>query len=142
QRTIGWLVPTDAAGGGNGDVGSPAAFRSFAYTGPGALPAGARSTGEPNDRRFERIELPNGIVVLGQAQPGDPAVSVRLRTHAGAQLDPDGQDGLAYLTGRMLLRGSAGRSFEAINDMTDGLGAAIGVGPGRIHTDLSLKCLI
>ncbi|MCC6703585.1 MAG: insulinase family protein, partial [Thermomicrobiales bacterium] len=142
QRTVGLLIPTDGKSGGGGSVEAPAAFRRFAFTGNGALPAGAVASGEPNDRRFERIELPNGIVVLGQAQPGDPAVSVRLRSHAGSQFDPAGQDGLAYLTGRMLLRGSAGRNFEAINDITDGLGASIGVGPGRIHTDISLKCLI
>ena len=142
QRTVGLLIPTDGPGGGNADVASPAAFRSFAFTGQGALPAGAVATGEPNDRRFERIELPSGIVVLGQAQPGDPAISVRLRSAGGAQLDPDGKDGLAYLTGRMLLRGSGGRTFEEINDITDGLGASIGVGPGKINTDLSFKCLI
>jgi zinc protease len=140
QRTVGLLIPTDGSGGGAA-VAAPAAFRRFAFTGA-SLPSGAIENGEPNERRFERIELPNGVVVLGQAQPGDPAVSVRLRVHAGAQLDPEGKDGLAYLTGRMLLRGSGGATFEAMNDLTDGLGAAIGVGPGRIHTDLSIKCLI
>jgi zinc protease len=140
QRTVGQLIPT---GGGGGDhAEQSAAFRMFAFTGSPALPAGATNTGAPNDRHFGRIELANGIVVLGQAQPDDPAVSVRIRSHAGAQLDPDGKDGLAYLTGRMLLRGSAGRSFEQINDITDGLGAAIGVGPGRISTDISIKCLV
>ena len=78
--------------------------------------------------------------VLGQAHR-DPAVSVRLRSAAGAALDPKGKEGLAYLTGRMLLRGSAGRTFAEINDITDGLGASIGVGPGRTSTDISIKCL-
>jgi zinc protease len=116
-------------------------FKRFAWTGFGALPAGAVVSGEANQRNFERATLPNGIVVLGQAQPGDPAVSVRLRSAAGAALDPEGKDGLAYLTGRMLLRGSAGRTFAEINDITDGLGASIGVGPGRTNTDISIKCL-
>jgi zinc protease len=142
QRTVGLLIPTDGNAGGRDGVESPAAFRRFAFTGSNALPSGAVSNGAPNGRHFERIELANGIVLLGQAQPGDPAVSVRIRSHAGAQLDPEGKDGLAYLTGRMLLRGSAGRSFEEINDITDGLGAAIGVGPGRTSTDISIKSLI
>jgi zinc protease len=142
QRTTGLLIPTDGNAGAEAEGDDVLSFRRFAWTGFGALPAGAVASGEPNDRSFERITLPSGVVVLGQAQPSDPAVSVRLRTAAGAALDPEGMDGLAYFTGRMLLRGSAGRTFAEINDITDGLGASIGAGPGRIHTDLSIKCLI
>ena len=101
---------------------------------------GAAASGEANDRHFERVTL-EWRGRARAAQPGDPAVSVRLRSRGGRRARPEGQGGLAYLTGRMLLRGSAGRTFAEINDITDGLGASIGVGPGRTSTDISIKCL-
>ena len=139
QRTTGVLIPSDGSAGADSD--DIAAFRRFYWTGAPVLPAGASHSGEPNERRFERVTLANGIVILGQAQPDDPAVSVRLRVAAGGALDPKGQEGLAYLTGRNLLRGSAGRTFAEINDITDGVGASLGVSPGRTATDISIKSL-
>jgi zinc protease len=141
QRTTGLLLPSNGSSGGGAVDEDVAAYRRFYYTGAPVLPAGAAHSGEPNERRFERVKLANGIVILGQAQPDDPAVSVRLRIAAGGALDPAGKEGLGYLTGRTILRGSAGRTFAEINDITDGLGASLGVGPGRTSTDLSIKSL-
>ena len=141
QRTVGVLIPTNGETGANIPDPGPESFHRFAWSGFNALPAGAVANGEANSRNFERIELPNGIVVLGQAQPDDPAVSVRLRIAAGSLLDPDGKEGLAYLTGRMLMRGSDGRSFAEQNELTDGIGASIGSSANRISTDISIKCL-
>ncbi len=142
HRTIGVLIPTNGSAGANAVDPGPEAFNRFAWTGFGSLPAGAVAKGEANTRNFERIELPNGIVVLGQAQPDDPAVSVRFRLAAGSAQDPDGHEGVAYLTGRMLLRGAAGKSFADQNELTDGIGASIGSSAGRVSTDLSIKCLV
>ncbi|CAN5630643.1 pitrilysin family protein [soil metagenome] len=141
QRTTGLLIPSSGSSGGSADVEGPAAFRRFFFTGAPVLPAGAAHSGEANDYRFERVTLANGILILGQAQPDDPAISVRMRIAAGGALDPKGREGLAYLTGRNLLRGSAGKTFAEINDITDGIGASIGASPGRTATDLSIKSL-
>jgi zinc protease len=141
QRTTGVLIPSNGNGGGGADIESPAAYRRAYWNGAGALPGGAQYSGEPNERRFERVTLENGIVLLGQPQPDDPAVSVRIRIAAGGALDPAGKDGLAYLTGRNLLRGSAGRTFAEINDITDSIGASLGIAPGRTSTDLTIKSL-
>lgn len=130
KRTVGWLVPDDEGGGS--DQGNPAAaWRVWGLNGPIA----------PDRPPFERAELGNGIAVLGQAQPEDPSVSVRIRLAAGALADPPGEDGLAVLTARSLLRGTEHRCFEQINDFTDSLGASIGIDASRQWVEAGFRCL-
>ena len=90
---------------------------------------------------FERVELPSGIVVLGQVRPDDPVVVAQFRIQAGALAEPDGKPGLSGFVARMLVRGQAGRSFEAFNELTDGLGASLGVDGGRLFIDVGIRCL-
>jgi zinc protease len=85
--------------------------------------------------------LSNGIVVIGQARPDDPAVVARIRIESGAVADPDDRPGLAAFTARAMLRGTRGRSFEQINEETDDLGAMIGVDAGRHFAEVSIRCL-
>ena len=141
QRVVGTLIPSDGPGGGAASADASAAFRRFAWTGFGDLPAGAARVSEANSRHFERIALGSGIVVLGQAQPDDPAVSARIRLLAGAAQDPADLPGVAHLTARTMLRGAGERSFAEINDLTDGLGSSIGISAGRGAIDLSIVCL-
>lgn len=129
HRTIGWLHP-DQPGGGNGPIIHPSPFcpTEFAFSG------GQR-------RPFERAVLKNGMVVLGQAQPDDPAVSVRIRIGTGAIHDPADRFGRASATGRMMMRGTERRSAEEINELTDSLGASIGVDANRLSTEVGIRCL-
>lgn len=142
-RTIGWLLPTDA-GVGDGDPSpadagtttlAPSVRRRF--WSDGGQVASALSARPP----FERAVLANGLVVVGQARPAEPSVVVRFRLRAGAIRDPDGREGLAAFTARMLLRGSAGRSFALLNETTDALGATLGVDVGRQFVELTTRCL-
>ncbi|MGI9252946.1 MAG: M16 family metallopeptidase, partial [Thermomicrobiales bacterium] len=120
--------------GGGDDVKSPVAAWSIWGIG-GPLP-------RKHDRLpFNRHELGNGMVVLGQAQPDDPGVSVRIRIPAGALSDPAGLEGTAVLTARSLMRGTPRRTFEKINDFTDSLGASIGVDASRRWVEIGLRCL-
>jgi zinc protease len=96
---------------------------------------------ESSRRPFEQMELPNGIVVLGQARPDDPVAVVRFRIEAGAVGEPAEKAGLAAFTARMLSRGQAGRTFEQFNELTDGLGASLSVDAGRLSVDLAVRCL-
>jgi zinc protease len=80
-------------------------------------------------------------VLLGQAQPDDPSVVLRFRTGAGAASDPAAKKGVAALTSRTLARGTAGKSFEQINELTDGLGASLSVDASQISIELRLKLL-
>ena len=54
-----------------------------------------------------REELANGAVVLVQETSMTPAVTISASFHAGSVFDPPEQPGLAYLTGRVLDRGTA-----------------------------------
>jgi zinc protease len=139
NRTVGWLHPTmnGSAPAGDGTTDDTVqAFRRWGFTTSTAAPETV--TERPP---FERAELDNGIVVLGQAQPADPAVSVRIRLQAGAAQDPQDKPGLAAFTARMLMRGTTTHSFEAINEITDGLGATLSVDAGRLFTEASIRCL-
>ena len=139
QRTVGWLIPTDTEGGGGGPVeaaASAALPRLWSIHGlaPGDGPVAGRAP-------FSRSELPGGAVMLTQARQDDPAVYARFRVEAGAVAEPDGHDGLAAFTARMLQRGQAGRSFAQLNELTDGLGASLSVDAGRRFIDVGVRCL-
>ena len=60
-----------------------------------------------------------------------PFAFVELAFPRGARLDPVGLDGLAFLTGEMLLRGAGGRSYHDFQDALDALGASLDVSVGR-----------
>lgn len=133
-RTVGWLAPTEHGSQAEPPDQPTAVWSLWGIGGSGAPTPAERPP-------FERHELGNGIVVLGQAQPEDPGVSVRFRVPAGSLRDPEGKEGLAVLTARSLLRGTARRRFADINDFTDDLGATVGVDAGRINVEVAVRCL-
>ncbi|MDP9363372.1 MAG: insulinase family protein [Chloroflexota bacterium] len=139
SRTVGWLLP-EAAGGGEamGDAASPqpaALSNRWFYR--------STTTAAPRNptAAFERAELPNGMVVLTQARPAEQSVVVRFRVQAGAVRDPDGRDGLANFTARMLPRGGERRSFAELNEATDALGASLSSDAGRHFAEVGVRCL-
>lgn len=107
----------------------------------GEASRGSRGGAATQLRPFERQELPGGIVLLGQPRPDDPAVVVRLRLAAGSLNETAEQAGVAYFTARMLQRGQLGRTYAQFTEISDNLGASIGVDAGRMHVDLSIRCL-
>ncbi len=162
QRTVGWLHPSESGAGSAGNDNPPtraalvaAGSRAAAWTdgepespvpeAPGTS-AARRATLESDQpasgrRPFERMVLDDGIVLVGQVRPADPVVVAQMRIAAGALADPDDLPGLATFTARMLSRGQAGRTFSAFNELTDGLGASLGVDAGRLFVDLGIRCL-
>ncbi len=142
RRTVGWLFP-DAPGGGtdpatDGADPSPSVVprRRWPYA------AGTRGRAEGAGRSpFERTALPSGSVLLGQTRPSAPSVVVRFRLAAGAINDPIERAGLAAFTARMLPRGSDGRSFDRLNEITDSLGASLSVDAGRHFIEATVRCL-
>lgn len=126
-RTVGWLVPSAESGGQDADTSPDRLYRVWGLNGPGAP--------------FERAQLGNGAVLLGQARPGEPAVSVRVRVEAGAVVEPSTAGGTATMTARMLTRGGDGLTATAINELTDSIGASISSDAGRRSAELSFRCL-
>ncbi|MEA2525276.1 MAG: zinc protease [Thermomicrobiales bacterium] len=143
NRTVGWLLPSGAGGGAPDDVAEEMAavipVKWWGLGGPGqsSIEGSASSERAP----FERAELTNGVVVLGQVQAGDPAASIRIRLEAGAMLDPITQPGLAAFTARTLTRGTPMVSFEEFNETTDRLGATVSIDAGRNFVEVQVRCL-
>lgn len=73
--------------------------------------------------------------------PARPVVAVALVLTNGCVDDPPGKEGLAYLTGQMLMRGCAAWDQAALADEIDYLGASLGVTVGRETMTLSGEVL-
>lgn len=137
NRTVGWLLPSGEGGGSSEEAEEElAAVVPVKWWGLG----GPVTTGRER-APFERTTLDNGVVVLGQVQHGDPAVSIRIRLESGAALDPGGRPGLAALTARTLTRGTPTTSYETFNERTDSLGATVSVDPGRTFVEVQIRSL-
>ena len=89
-----------------------------------------------------RRVLPNGLTVIAARNRLIPAVSVAIGVNAGAAADPAGATGTAALAARVLDKGTAGYSADAIADELDGRGASLSVGAGRQQIVVSATCLV
>jgi zinc protease len=88
-----------------------------------------------------RAELDNGIVVLAQQTTTAPAVTVHASVLAGSLYEPSERPGLAYLTAKLLDRGTAGRPAARIVSELDDRGVALKVSASRHAVSLTATCL-
>jgi len=88
-----------------------------------------------------REELANGAVVLVQENSMTPAVTISASFHAGSVFDPPERPGLAYLTGRVLDRGTTTRSAAVLADELDDRGVSLRVSTNRQALTISCTCL-
>ena len=75
--------------------------------------------------QFERRQLQNGISLIVAPVRKLPVVSVIVVAEAGAVSEPRGQEGVAELTAKALLEGSAGRSGIEVTEGLERLGASL-----------------
>ncbi len=137
NRTVGWLLPEGQSGGGTPDEEIAAYIpQRWYYSAPHR-----QSQTAAEHPSLQRVELDNGIVVLGQSQASDPAVSVRFRIQAGAVHDPVDRPGLATFTSRMLSRGTPDLTYEQFSELTDSLGATVSVEPSRLSIEVAVRSL-
>lgn len=80
----------------------------------------------PGPENITRLDLPNGIVVLAQANFNSPSVYISGYLPAGALLDPEDRLGLADFTALALLRGTQQRDFQQIHQALESVGASLG----------------
>ena len=78
-----------------------------------------------------REELANGAVVICQETSMTPAVTISAAFRAGSIFDPLDRDGLAYLTGKVIDRGTERRSASVIAEELDSRGVSLRVSTGR-----------
>jgi zinc protease len=88
------------------------------------------SPGPPRAYRFpefERHTLSNGVRVIVAPVRKLPVVSARLVLDAGAMAEPRGAEGVALLTARALLEGTASRDADALAVDLERLGASVDI---------------
>ncbi|UCF05259.1 MAG: insulinase family protein [bacterium] len=98
---------------------------------PLALPAGPKDVKLPP---YTEHTLKNGLKVFVMETKEVPLVTVRLLVPAGSAHDPSGSEGIANLTGRLLMKGAGGWSAEEISETVDGIGGRLSADPGRDFT--------
>jgi zinc protease len=136
RRTVGWLIPTKANGGG-GNLTEPSTFAAPLIWGLRRSHTGAAA----DPFAFQRAELSNGVPVLAQHRPDSRSIVIRVRLAAGSIWDSTDRSGLAYLTARAALRGSGGQSFTEISERTDTLGSSLTVDAGQQFVEARVRCL-
>ena len=89
----------------------------------------------------QRTVLPNHLVLLVSEEHSLPFVTFQLLIDSGARKDPQGEEGLAYLSARGLLLGTSKRTVTQINEELDFMGASLNSSAGRDYATLSLRIL-
>jgi zinc protease len=88
-----------------------------------------------------RVVLDNGTTVLAQGSALHPAVTLLVALEAGSAYDPMGRDGVAHFVSRVIDRGSASRTADALSHALDFRGVSFSIGAGRHTFTLSCTCL-
>lgn len=133
--TVGWLEPTGPAASAAPPAERLAARPQFLRD-PDREPV----TYPQVSLTIAQARLSNGLTLLGHHDPTSQVAAIALRLPAGAARDGD-RPGTAYFTGQMLTHGTEARSFDALNEELDALGAALSVSVGRDAVDVSATCL-
>ncbi len=88
-----------------------------------------------------RQTLDNGAVVTVQETSATPSVAINATFLAGSIYEPDTLPGLAYLTARVIDRGTTRRSAEAIAEQLDARGVSLRITVTRHTMTFSSTCL-
>jgi zinc protease len=90
---------------------------------------------------IQRTVLSNQLILLVCEEHSLPFVTFQLLINSGSWKDPEGEEGLSYLTARGLLLGTTKRKVTAIHEELDFIGASLSSSSGRDYATLSLKVL-
>ena len=88
-----------------------------------------------------RVLLSNGAAIIAQETVTTPAVTISAAFRAGSVAEPPELPGLAYLTGRVIDRGTARRSADAISQELDDRGVSLKISTNRHALTLTTTCL-
>jgi len=102
-----------------------------------AMPEGSLQAMPP----VQRIVLPNHLVLLSSEEHSLPFVTLQLLIDSGSWRDPQGEEGLAYVTARGLLLGTSKRTVNQVNEELDFMGASLNSSSARDYATLSLRVL-
>lgn len=89
----------------------------------------------------QRSVLENGLVLLTSEQGAPPMVTFNLLVRAGSIYDPQGKEGLANLTSRLLTYGTKKKTALEISEILDFIGAELSAGSGEEIATISMTLL-
>ncbi|MCI0485447.1 MAG: insulinase family protein [Blastocatellia bacterium] len=114
--------PSLAGDGAGNDIGSPGVSAGYSTSND------KRTAQSQLDKEFfqvERVELPNGLVLLISENHSMPSVSIRAAVRTGSRFETDDKAGLASLAGELIAEGTAGRSAEQIAETVEAVGGRL-----------------
>jgi len=88
-----------------------------------------------------RSILQNGLRVVTSEQKALPMVTFNLLIEAGSRFEPEGREGLANITARLLTYGTKTRTALQISEALDFLGATLSTGCGEEAASVSMTLL-
>jgi zinc protease len=139
QRVVVWSIPKDK---GKGDKGEPGAAKKRAKRAEGG------SSGV-SLKAAQRVELPNGLVLLLYENHRLPIVVAQALVEHGQLLEPEDKAGVAALTGYLLDEGTARHTGPQIAELIEDVGGTLSVsstgGSMRVlapHRHLGLEMLL
>jgi len=91
--------------------------------------------------RVHRSVLPNQLRVIVFEDHSLPVVVFRLLTDAGSWRDPKGKEGLANLTAKAILLGTAARSASEIDEQLDFMGSSLDASCTKDYAVLGMETL-
>lgn len=90
---------------------------------------------------LEKISLENGINVFFVYDKSLPYVSIQSLVEAGSSIDPQGKEGLSFLTFEMLKEGSVNRPGQKLKEAYSNLGTSLNIDIDRDYVEMSTKTL-
>jgi zinc protease len=96
----------------------------------------------PSPEDVYQVTLSNGITVLARSNFNSPAVNVGGYLPAGALFETDEKLGTADFVASMLMRGTQTRTFDAIYNELESVGASLGFDSGVHNANFGGRALI
>jgi zinc protease len=96
----------------------------------------------PGPKDIFRAVLPNGITVLARSNFNSPSISISGYLPAGAIFESDEKLGLADFVSTALMRGTQTRTFDAIYNELESVGASMGFDSGVHNTSFGGRSLV
>jgi zinc protease len=113
----------------------------MAPTVPGSVAALGSDGGTISLPDIREHSLGNGLKVSIVSTHEVPLVSMRLLVPVGSALDGPGAEGIANLTGRLLMKGAGGLTAEQIASMIEDVGGVMSVSTNRDFTVVQAEFL-
>lgn len=133
--TVGQFIPTEGTTTGNSGAGPPR--RAFHFT-PITHDSGG-NTGRTMD--IQRFPLSGGGVLLVCPNHNTPTAVIRASLAAGGVRETDEQAGLASLTSRLVMRGTARHSHQEIAESVESIGASLSFASALEEAHAGAKCM-